>query len=167
MNTLSRRELLALAGLAALPSLARADGLPDGWDDRLHEQAAQRPLTFFRPEERAIVAAIAEAIVPRTDTIGALDVGVPAFVEFIAQEWMTDAERAELRDGIAALEAHAVNGYGRSWPALDPVQRMGELDWAALPMEPTHPARRGYRRLRGTSSTGTSPASACGARCSG
>ena len=149
MTSLSRRALLQLAGLAALPSLARADAAPDDWDADLHAQAAQRPATLFRADERALVAAMSDAILPRTDTPGALDVGVPAFIEFITAEWMTETERTEFRAGLAALEAHAVAGYGRTWPALDPVQRMGELDWAALPMEPDHPARRAYRRLRG------------------
>lgn len=149
MTSLSRRALLQLAGLAALPSLARADAAPDDWDADLHAQAAQRPATLFRADERALVAAMADAILPRTDTPGALDVGVPAFIEFITAEWMTEAERTEFRAGLAALEAHAVAGYGRTWPALDPVQRMGELDWAALPIDPEHPARRAYRRLRG------------------
>ena len=149
MTSLSRRTLLQLAGLAALPSLARAEAAPDDWDADLHAQAAQRSATLFRPDERALVAAMADAILPRTDTPGALDVGVPAFIEFITAEWMTETERTEFRAGLAALEAHAVAGYGRTWPALDPVQRMGELDWAALPMEPDHPARRAYRRLRG------------------
>ena len=149
MTSLSRRALLQLAGLAALPSLARAEAAPDDWDADLHAQAAQRPATLFRADERALVAAMSDAILPRTDTPGALDVGVPAFIEFITAEWMTETERTEFRAGLAALEAHAVAGYGRTWPALDPVQRMGELDWAALPMEPDHPARRAYRRLRG------------------
>lgn len=149
MTSLSRRALLQLAGLAALPSLARAEAAPDDWDADLHAQAAQRPATLFRADERALVAAMADAILPRTDTPGALDVGVPAFIEFITAEWMTEAERTEFRAGLAALEAHAVAGYGRTWPALDPVQRMGELDWAAMPIDPEHPARRAYRRLRG------------------
>lgn len=149
MTTLSRRALLQLAGLAALPSLARAESAPDDWDALLHEQAAQRPPTLFRADERALVAAMADAIIPRTDTPGALDVAVPAFVEFITAEWMTESERTEFREGLAALDAHAVAGYARTWPALDPVQRMGELDWAAMPLDQNLPAKRAYRRLRG------------------
>jgi gluconate 2-dehydrogenase gamma chain len=149
MTPLSRRTLLQLAGLGAFPTLARIESAPMDWDLLLHEQAAQRPPALFRADERALVAAMCDAILPRTDTLGALDVAVPAFVEFIAAEWMTEAERTEFRDGLAALEAHAVAQHGRSWPALDAAQRMAELDWAARPEEPDHPARRAYRRLRG------------------
>ena len=149
MTTLSRRTLLQLGGLGAFPALARVDAAPEDWDRFLHQQAAQRPPVLFREDERALVAAMVDAIIPRTDTPGALDVAVPAFVELIAAEWMTETERAEFREGLAALEAHAVERYGRRWPALDAAQRMAELDWAALPDEPDLPARRAYRRLRG------------------
>lgn len=149
MTPLSRRTLLQLAGLGAFPTLARAESAPFDWDHSLHEQAAERPPALFRADERALVAAMCDAIIPRTDTLGALDVAVPAFVEFITAEWMTEAERAEFREGLAALEAHAVERQGRSWPALDAVQRIAELDWAALPDEPELPARKAYRRLRG------------------
>ena len=147
--SLTRRALLQLAGLAALPSLSRTQNAPDGWDELVHLHAAAAPPALFRPDERALVSAIADAILPRTDTPGALDVSVPAFVEFITAEWMTEAERTEFRAGLAAIEARAVAGYGRAWPALDPVQRAGELDWAAAPLDAELPAKRAYRRLRG------------------
>jgi gluconate 2-dehydrogenase gamma chain len=147
--SLSRRALLQLAGLAALPSLSRAEGAFEGWGEGIHHRASAAPPTLFRDEERALVSAIADAIVPRTSTPGALDVGVPAFVEFITAEWMTDQERREFREGLAGLEAHAIAGYGRAWPALDPVQRDGELQWAESAIDPSLPARRAYRRLRG------------------
>ena len=115
MTDLSRRALLQLAGLAALPSFARPEGASEGWELLVHEQAAQRPPAFFRPDERALVAAVADAILPRTDTPGALDVAAPAFVEVIAAEWMKDTERTEFRDGLAAFEAHAVAAYGVRW----------------------------------------------------
>lgn len=149
MTTFSRRALLQLAGLAALPSLARAEGATDGWERLVHAQAAQQPPRLFRPDERALVAAVADAILPRTDTPGALDVNVPAFVELITAEWMSEAERTEFRDGLAAFERHAVDGYGLRWPALDPVQRLGELDWASSALDAGVPAKRAYRRLRG------------------
>lgn len=149
MTALSRRSLLQLAGLAALPTLARAQGAPEGWERLVHAQASRQPPRLFRPDERALVAAVADAILPRTDTPGALDVGVPAFVELLAAEWMSVAERDEFRDGLAAFERHAIAGYGLRWPALDAVQRAGELDWAASALDADVPAKRAYRRLRG------------------
>jgi hypothetical protein len=45
-------------------------------------------------EQLARISAIADAILPRTDTPGASDVGVPAFVDVIVSEQYTDADRA-------------------------------------------------------------------------
>ncbi len=148
--------MLQLAGLAALPSLARAESLGEslgesfgeGWAERVHRRAAESPPAVLRADERATVAAIADGLLPRTDTPGALDVAAPAFVEVLVADWMTDEERTEFRSGIAAIEAHAAATHGRSWPALAPAQRDAELGWleesGAADLE-----RRTYRRLRG------------------
>ncbi len=137
--TLTRRSALQLLG-AAIPSLARAAGAPADWGPAAHARAAANPPTLFRTDERAVVSAIADAILPRTDTPGALDVGVPAFIEFITAEWMTDDERTAFRAGLAALDAHALASHGRAWPALDAAAASAELDWATD--QPT------YRRLK-------------------
>ncbi|MFN5153077.1 MAG: gluconate 2-dehydrogenase subunit 3 family protein, partial [Gemmatimonadota bacterium] len=100
-------------------------------------------------DERALVRTIADGILPRTDTPGALDVGVPAFVEIIAGEWMEAKDRDEFRAGLAALDQRTLALYGARWPDLDPVQRDGELQWGENGFDGTTPAKRAYRRLKG------------------
>lgn len=148
--SLTRRALLQLAGLAALPAFAHADEATlEAWVASVHAQAGRAPALPFRPDERALVASIADGILPRTDTPGALDVGAPAFVEVIVMEWMTPEDRDAFRAGLAALDARARAGYGVPWPALDPVQRDGELAWAEQSLDADRPAKRTYRRLKG------------------
>lgn len=146
--SLTRRTAIQLLGVAALPSMARA-ATSDAWALEAHARAAATPPTLFRADERAVVSAIADAILPRTDTPGALDVGVPAFVELLTAEWMTEDERAEFRAGLGALDLHALEAHGRTWPALDTNRRSSELGWLEDVSDPSLPARRGYRRLRG------------------
>jgi hypothetical protein len=134
--------------MAALPSVARATA-PDTWAGRAHARAAAASPGLFQPDERALVAAVADLILPRTDTPGALDVRVPAFVEVITADWMTDDERAEFRGGLAAMDLHALETHGRAWPALDAVEAAQEMRWLDSATDPSIPARRGYRRLRG------------------
>src|SRR5256885_395663 len=55
----------------------------------------------------ALVGAIADTIIPRTDTPGATDVGVPAFVNVIVSENYTDTDRAAFIAGLDAIEAQA------------------------------------------------------------
>jgi hypothetical protein len=149
--TLSRRAALQVLGAAALPAVVRADVPGDEEARALMRRVEFAPAqgSLFRADERATVAAIADAVLPRTETPGALDVGVPAFVELIAADWMTDAERAAFRDGLAALDAHAVATAGRAWPALDEASRVSEAAWAEGSEERALPAKAAFRRLKG------------------
>lgn len=147
--TLTRRSAIQLLGLAALPSLARAGGVSGPWAEDAHARAASTPPTLFRADERALVSALADEILPRTDTPGALDAGVPAFVEVITAEWMTEEERTDFRAGLAAIDAHALETAGRTWPALVGPARSTQMAWLEDASDPSLPARRGYRRLRG------------------
>lgn len=147
--SLSRRALLQLAGIAALPSLARAESAADGWEELVHARALDAPPSPLGDDERALISAIADGIVPRTDTPGALEVGAVGFVEVIVAEWMTEAELIEFRGGLAAIDRHAFGSHGRSWPALDAEQREAEFAFLEGTREPALEERRTYRRLRG------------------
>ena len=147
--SLSRRALLQLVGLAALPSLARAEAIGDDWEETIHARALDSPPSPLRADERALISAIADGVVPRTDTPGALDVGAVGFVEVLVAEWMTEAELIEFRGGLAAIDRHAVNAHGRSWPALDAAQREAEFAFLEDTRDPALEERRTYRRLRG------------------
>ena len=67
--------------------------------------AAQGPR--LTPAHAAIAGAVADRILPRTDTPGAADVGVPAFIDRLYGEFMTPAERQLLTDGLTAVDAAA------------------------------------------------------------
>jgi hypothetical protein len=66
----------------------------------------------------AIAAAVADRILPRTDTPGAADVGVPAFIDLLYGEFMTPAERQMLTDGLTAVDAAAKAAHGSGFTAL-------------------------------------------------
>lgn len=147
--SLTRRAALQVLGAAALPAVARGAQPSDDEARDFASRAASAQASLFRADERATVAAIADAVLPRTETPGALDVGVPAFVELIAAEWMTEPERAAFREGLAALDAHAVATEGRPWPALDQAAREREAAWAEGTEERELPSKSAFRRLKG------------------
>ncbi|MEI7585545.1 gluconate 2-dehydrogenase subunit 3 family protein [Runella sp.] len=53
---------------------------------------------------RKIVAEIAEMIIPRTDTPGAKDAGVPAFIEMMLKDCYAQSEHLSFTEGLASME---------------------------------------------------------------
>jgi hypothetical protein len=85
--------------------------------------------------ELEIVGLVADIILPRTDTPGATDVGVPAFIDLIASEWMHADEARELSEGLARLDATATGRFDlpfASCTAPERLELVRELD-AQLP----------------------------------
>lgn len=147
--SLTRRAAIQALGAAALPVAARATTPTDDEARALARRAAVAPSRILQGSERATVASIADAILPRTDSIGALDAGVPAYIEFITAEWMNESERMAFREGLRALEAHATQIEGAAWPALDRAAQAREASWAESPEERTLPAKSAFRRIKG------------------
>jgi hypothetical protein len=56
-----------------------------------------------------LVRALADTIIPRTDTPGATDVGVHRFVDVIFAEYLADEERARAVAGLNALDERAMS----------------------------------------------------------
>ncbi len=54
--------------------------------------------------QRKIVAEVAEMIIPKTDTVGAKDVGVPAFIEMMLKDCYLQPEHLSFMEGVTALE---------------------------------------------------------------
>lgn len=73
---------------------------------------------FLTAEESAAVTAMADHIIPRTDTPGALDVGVPAFIDRMLASFYQDREREAVRAGLAQVAADARALRGKSFAAL-------------------------------------------------
>jgi len=87
---------------------------------RLHQRvSAGEAGRVLSAAQLAQVRALADAILPRTDTPGALDVGAPEFVDLLLAEWYPDAERQQLLAGLDALEAQCREAQGRAFAELD------------------------------------------------
>jgi hypothetical protein len=83
--------------------------------------------TFLTAGETAAVAAISEHIIPRTDTPGAIDVGVPGFIDKMMAGFYQDRQRAILRAGLVRIDQEARAGHGTTFAVLTPDQQMALL----------------------------------------
>ncbi|MCA0377573.1 MAG: gluconate 2-dehydrogenase subunit 3 family protein [Gemmatimonadetes bacterium] len=145
-----RRDLLRAAASAAalsfIPRHAQAQAA-QAWAQVLAGDTPQpAPLT---DAQRAIVRTVADAIIPRTDTPGANDVDVLAFVEVIVAGYYTDAERAQLRDGLDAMDVLARERTGQPLAGLTGAPLATVMNALDQPADRTTPAARGYSRLKG------------------
>jgi hypothetical protein len=61
----------------------------------------------LKPHELAIVSAVSEIMIPRTETPGAKDVGVPAFIDLMLKDVYTQEDRDRYLKGLAEFDAAA------------------------------------------------------------
>lgn len=96
-----RRALKVIGGAAALPFLP-AELFANPHLAHLHLHAQQetagepRPLTVLSERQAGALEAIAERILPTTDTPGAADAGIPGFVDRLLDGWLPDEARDHL-----------------------------------------------------------------------
>src|SRR5687768_12082183 len=91
--SLDRRTLLRGAILLVGGTLANGVAMP--------LLAAPGTARFFTPDELRIVAEFADIIIPRTDTPGAKDAGVPEALDGLMANWASEARKADFRALVA------------------------------------------------------------------
>jgi gluconate 2-dehydrogenase gamma chain len=121
---MNRRELLRAAigssASVALIGLQRACLAAADFDTRPRQ-------VVLNEREREILASISECIIPATDTPGAIDAGVPQFVELILSDWHTAEERRPVLEGMAKLDADCKSAYGKGFAACSTAEQVEAL----------------------------------------
>lgn len=103
-----RRDLVRSLGAAlAIPFLPRSAEAAIAIGERLAREPADVPFRTLNRDQQALVSAVADMIIPRTDTPGALQVRVPEFIDVILTEWASDDERSAFLAGLADIDAKA------------------------------------------------------------
>ena len=107
MTFLNRRDLLA--GATALFGASLAAPLAKAAEVQVAILSPGFGVShpFFTSDQRSQVAAMAERIVPTTDTPGAIAAGVPAFVEMMLADWYEVTDRNEFMQGLGLVEGYA------------------------------------------------------------
>jgi hypothetical protein len=136
MSEVNRRQ--ALEVLAGIPFLAA--GLSPESVARAavsvralrSAQPPNRPPAFFSTHEYATVRMLAELVIPRDGRSGgALDAGVPEFMDFILNE--NPGMQTWMRGGLAWLDLEAGERFGKQFVDLADMQRRAILDDIAWP----------------------------------
>ncbi|WP_374011984.1 gluconate 2-dehydrogenase subunit 3 family protein [Pseudoxanthomonas koreensis] len=118
---MQRRELLKLIASATGVAMIGMPAFVYGQAPVAHSTSS------FSSDDVALMDEIAETIIPRTDTPGAKDAEVGAFMAVFVADCYTAEDQARFRAGLADLEKRA----GGRFLALAPAERarlLGKLD---------------------------------------
>lgn len=77
----------------------------------------------FTAEQRALMTALSERVMPTTDTPGAIAAGVPAFIEKLLADWAGPDDRKPILKGLDAIEARAQADYKIAAAKATPAQQ--------------------------------------------
>jgi gluconate 2-dehydrogenase gamma chain len=66
--------------------------------------------SFLSPDQAAIVSEVAEIIIPKTDTPGAKDAGVPSFIDTLIKDCYKKEDQDNFINGLAEFDKGA-NGF--------------------------------------------------------
>jgi gluconate 2-dehydrogenase gamma chain len=131
---LDRRALIQrialLLGATAIPSEAYA------------ATKARARKRFLNSAQFALMNAVADTIIPTTDTPGAIAAGVPATLDGMLANWASVKTRSEVLAALGRIDAAAKAQKQKSFAALSPADRAAVLrphDAAALKAVPPPP----------------------------
>jgi hypothetical protein len=144
--------VISAAALALIPNTAHAEWAQDAWRrvvPRDLASAAGGALDPFTATQRATLAALADLLIPRTDTPGATDVGVLAWIDVVMTDYYTTDEQKLLTGGLDAIDALAQSRASQSFAALRGDALMSVMSALDAPADRTVPAVRGYQRVKG------------------
>ena len=83
---------------------------------------------FLTPEEYALITALAETTLPASDTPGAAEVGVPAFIDQTVSAIFRPFSRDLFRTRLAALAADCQKANGKSFTELEAATQLSWLN---------------------------------------
>ncbi len=145
-QTLNRRETLkritlALGGALSAPALlglmsgARAGASEAGWKPK-----------FLSASQAALVTEVADIFIPRTDTPGAKDVGIAAFIDSMLREVYSEKDQRRFVEGLATFARPAGSKSGIDFLKLgarERVARVREAHAAAIEQSRRQPLAAG------------------------
>ena len=98
-------------------------------EEHAHEIASAQPapaITFFRDNDFKTISQISELIIPKTDTPGAIEAGVPYYIDRLVATNI--AHQQQIADGLRWLEDRSKDLAGKQFLELSEEQRLAILE---------------------------------------
>ncbi len=139
-----KKTALIMGGVISAPTLSalmNGCNAPEGHGEGTH----------FTTREKKMVEKIADIIIPRTDTPGAVDAKVPAFVIMMVQECYPKEDQDDFHDGLTAYDQWCKQHFKKEFLDLEKDQKekaVARLDKEVLTGEADSDALHFYRILK-------------------
>ncbi len=124
MNQLmDRREALRKTALlmGAAVSASALTGILQGC--KATPELTYKPV-FFTEDQARMVMEVAEIIIPKTDTPGAKDAGVPGFIDLMLKDCYKKEDQDRFIAGLTSFDEEAKKAYGDSFIYCKPEQQV-------------------------------------------
>lgn len=129
---MNRREVLRNAALAAGGFIA----LPT-WAEAWTPSKVRNGNPFLSGEQEALLTSIVDTILPTTDTPGAKDLGVPAFIQKMLADCYEKDVQENFIKGLEKTEAVAKDSFLNSFGTCTSLQRKDVLNKLSTSAEQT------------------------------
>lgn len=122
---LQRRQVFqGLIALSAIGGLAACGNSEAPVSGQVSGNAAPG---YFNASEMALIAAVAQTIIPQTDTAGAVQAGVPETLQNLATDWGDAEFKQYWQSGLAGLAETLAGAQGTDFVQLSPSEREAVL----------------------------------------
>ncbi|MDG2001754.1 MAG: gluconate 2-dehydrogenase subunit 3 family protein [Novosphingobium sp.] len=108
-------QILLLAGVATIPAGCKLSDNANGSD------------FTFKAEQMVTLSAFADTMIPKGDTIGALEVSVPKTFEQLMRNWASAETREAITGALGRLDDAASMSGGKAFAALAPAERIAAI----------------------------------------
>lgn len=93
----------------------------------LSKPSAEKAGAFLSPDQESLLAEIAETFIPATDTPGAKDLGVPAYMQVMLADCYEKDVQENFIKGLESVDKLARKDFGKSFTALSAEDRTSIL----------------------------------------
>jgi len=82
---------------------------------------------FFNEDQALLISEAAEIILPKTDTPGAKEVGVPNFIDMFVKDCLKEEDQKAFLDGLHDFDQNAIKSFGNRFIEGTPEEQLDYL----------------------------------------
>ncbi|MDP5139452.1 MAG: gluconate 2-dehydrogenase subunit 3 family protein [Spirosomaceae bacterium] len=85
-------------------------------------------ITNFKPAESALLNQLVEALIPKTDTPGAGEMGIEKFVMAMVNDCTSNAQKSVFMTQLGSVDSFAKKNFGKSFSGISASEKTAVLD---------------------------------------